>query len=82
MQNGAISNNAVPGSIVLQLDGQPFGFRSEDSTFASSNQVRYERASGDTRSQLDLYFSNGTEWLTDPQFVKLGYRLLIAGKCC
>lgn len=72
VQNGAISNNAVPGSIVLQLDGQPFGFRSEDSTFASSNQVRYERASGDTRSQLDLYFSNGTEWLTDPQFVKLG----------
>ena len=72
VEAGAISNNSVPGSILLQLEGQPFGFRSEDATFASSNQVSYQRIAGETRSTLDLYFGFGTEWLTDPQFVKLG----------
>ena len=72
VEAGAISDNSVPGSILLQLDGQPFEFRSEDATFASSNQVSYQRIAGETRSTLDLYFGSGTEWLTDPQFVKLG----------
>ena len=72
VEAGAISDNSVPGSILLQLDGQPFEFQSEDATFASSNQVSYQRIAGETRSTLDLYFGSGTEWLTDPQFVKLG----------
>jgi hypothetical protein len=70
--NASLAYDAATDSFTLKAGTENVTFGPGDVTINSSNLLRYEKAEGNTTTQLTLDWGMRSEWTTAPQYVALG----------